>query len=143
MENIAKPLGGGMFKPFNAGSTLAIAFQNPAITVLYAIGVYSSIFHFANGLWTMGITWGLWVTPQAQMKANVVPVVVGIALFAAGTTALVAVNTTDPDQAVEVEQKMYDAKLTSGEIKENPEKRSNAKPKSEYGVSLQPLDAGH
>ena len=25
---------------------------------VYAIGVLASVYHLANGLWTMGITWG-------------------------------------------------------------------------------------
>ncbi len=33
---------------------------------LYSVGVLSCVFHLANGIWTFGITWGLWITPEAQ-----------------------------------------------------------------------------
>ncbi|MCE9524689.1 MAG: hypothetical protein K8R36_01385, partial [Planctomycetales bacterium] len=67
---LGKPLGGGQFDPHRAASTAAEALQPTLVAILYAIGVLSTVFHFSNGLWTLGITWGLWVTPQAQQRAN-------------------------------------------------------------------------
>lgn len=38
----------------------------------YLIGAISLTFHFTNGLWTMGITWGLTVSPRAQRISTVI-----------------------------------------------------------------------
>jgi succinate dehydrogenase / fumarate reductase cytochrome b subunit len=85
---MGEPLGGGKFDPHAASSSAAEAIQSPLATALYAIGVLSAVFHLANGLWTLGITWGLWTSPAAMRRANVVSVVVGLVLAAAGLGAL-------------------------------------------------------
>jgi len=74
----------GRFEPEAATSSAAVAMQSAAVTILYVIGLLSAVFHFANGLWTLGITWGLWTSPAAMRRANVVSLVVGLALAAAG-----------------------------------------------------------
>lgn len=57
---------------------------------LYLIGVACSVFHFANGIWTGLITWGITVGREAQRKAGYVCAAVGITLFLMGTASLVA-----------------------------------------------------
>lgn len=37
---------------------------------LYVAGVTSAAFHFANGLWTFGIVWGITVGPRAQRLSS-------------------------------------------------------------------------
>ena len=44
--------------------------QSGIIPILYTIGILSCVFHLANGIWTFGITWGIWVTPAAQKWAQ-------------------------------------------------------------------------
>lgn len=39
---------------------------NPAMVVFYLIGSTSLLFHFANGLWTGLIVWGVTVSPASQ-----------------------------------------------------------------------------
>ena len=39
---------------------------NPFWFTLYTIGVLSTIFHFANGLWSFFVTWGLAQSPRSQ-----------------------------------------------------------------------------
>jgi len=85
---LGKPFGGGRFDPHEASSSAALAIQPLLATTLYAIGVLCAVFHLANGLWTLGITWGLWTSPAAMRRANAVSVVVGVALAAAGLGAL-------------------------------------------------------
>lgn len=114
--DVAKPLGGAQFSPYNAASTLGAAMSGFVVPILYAIGVLSCVFHLANGLWTMGITWGVWVSPAAQKRANLVCVVFGIGLAFVGLSALGGALNIDTDAAKEVEQRMYDAKIASGEI---------------------------
>ena len=66
------------------------------------------MFHFANGLWTLGITWGLWTSPAAMRRANLVSIVVGVGLAAAGLGALGTMATVDQKQARAVEERMLE-----------------------------------
>lgn len=103
---LGAPLGGGEFDPHRATSTAAIALRPMWVTALYAVGVLSVVFHFANGLWTLGITWGIWTSQAAMQRANVVSVVVGVALAAAGLGALGGLRAVDVEQAQATEQWM-------------------------------------
>jgi succinate dehydrogenase / fumarate reductase cytochrome b subunit len=122
---VAEPLGGHQFRAYSAPSTLGAAMTvSPVIPILYAIGVLSSVFHLANGIWTMGITWGVWTSPAAQRRANWIAVFAGLFLAAVGMSALLGAVTVDEVKARAVEDKMYTAKTESGEIAENPHKRA-------------------
>jgi succinate dehydrogenase / fumarate reductase cytochrome b subunit len=129
-EGVATPLYGGIFRPYNAASTAAEAMRISGIVpVLYAIGVLSCVFHLANGIWTFGITWGLWVTPASQRWANVVCLVFGLAL---GVVSLGALGgfaaVVDVKQAREVEDAMYEHKVAAKEIEPDEHKRKHAEP---------------
>ena len=53
-------LGLGQFDPHHASSSTAEALQSSIFfPIIYVVGVLSCVFHLANGLWTMGITWGI------------------------------------------------------------------------------------
>ncbi|WP_248927784.1 succinate dehydrogenase cytochrome b558 subunit [Paenibacillus hamazuiensis] len=39
---------------------------NPVLFVFYCIGVISASFHFANGMWSFLVSWGITVGPRAQ-----------------------------------------------------------------------------
>jgi succinate dehydrogenase / fumarate reductase cytochrome b subunit len=123
MKNVAEPLGMAQFKPFNASSTLAIALSGYVWPVFYAVGVLSCCYHLANGIWTSGITWGVWLTPKAQAKATVACTIFGVFLAVIGLSALWAAKTTDPNQAREVEEKMIKEQQERG-IDVDPHKRS-------------------
>lgn len=103
---LGAPLGGGQFDPHHATSTAATALRPAWVTALYAIGVLSAVFHFANGLWTLGITWGIWTSPAAMRRANAVSVVVGLVLAAAGLGSLAGLQAVDVDQARATEEWM-------------------------------------
>jgi len=100
---LGKPFGGGQFDPHHAASTAAEALQPTLVAILYAIGVLSTVYHFSNGLWTLGITWGLWTSPAAMRRANAVSVVVGLVLAAAGLGALGGMRSVDVSKAREAE----------------------------------------
>lgn len=86
--NIALPLGGAAFDPKNV-ITAAEAIQSSWwVIALYGAGVVSTVYHFANGLWTMGITWGLWVSPRAQNWAKIPCAAIGVFLLIIGLGAL-------------------------------------------------------
>ncbi len=125
LKNVAEPLGMAQFRPYNAASTLVKALSGIAWPVVYFIGMGACVYHLANGIWTMGITWGVWLTPKAQERANWVCGAFGLFLFAVGMTSLFAVKTTNYEQAVQVEDAMYQQKVQTGEIVDNPHKRSN------------------
>lgn len=116
-------MGFGRFKPYNAASTAAEAIQaSPIVLILYAIGMLSCVYHFANGLWTMGITWGVWVSPKAQQYGTIICLVIGIALGGAGMASLVGLQTMDVQKARETENHMYEQRVDDGSILEDEHK---------------------
>jgi len=113
---LGAPLGGGQFDPHHASSSAAVALQPLVIALLYAIGILSTVFHFANGLWSLGITWGLWTSPSAMRRANWLSAVVGVGLAAAGLGALGGMRAIDVEEAREIETRMDRARqLLEGE----------------------------
>ena len=102
--------GGGRFDPHHATSSTAAALASPLATILYAIGILATVFHFANGLWTLGITWGLWTSPAAMRRANAVSIAVGLGLAAAGLGALGGMRAVDRDHARAVEDQLEEAR---------------------------------
>ena len=91
-----------------ASSSTAAHFQNGVwgwvASLFYLVCVLALVFHFANGLWTAAITWGLTISVQAQRRWGVVCAVVGVALGAATVMAVIGFSTLDIDQARDVEQ---------------------------------------
>ncbi len=127
--NVVKPLGGGQFEPFNAPTTAAAALSGIAYQIFYVVGVLSCVFHLANGIWTFGITWGIWVTPAAQRWATTACLVFGLALSAVGLGALggfVFMSKERQAEARKVEDEMYKAKVASGEIDPETSKHKRA-----------------
>ncbi|MEI8373012.1 MAG: succinate dehydrogenase [Planctomycetota bacterium] len=89
LEHVTRPLGGGVFDHKKAVNTGIEAVQlAPWVMPVYGIGILTSVYHFANGLWTMGITWGVWTGRRAQTWATVFCGAFGLALAAAGLAAL-------------------------------------------------------
>lgn len=78
------------------GTTFAVPF--------YLVGVLALVYHFANGLWTAAITWGLTVTVPAQRRFGRVCAAVGVLLAAAGVAAAVGFALLDADGARAVEE---------------------------------------
>jgi len=91
-----------------AASTTAVHFQTYPwiVPLVYLIGVMSLVFHFANGLWTAAITWGLTVSVKAQQRWGYVCAAIGVGLAGAGLAAIVGFTTLDPAQARHIEEKM-------------------------------------
>jgi succinate dehydrogenase / fumarate reductase, cytochrome b subunit len=46
--------------------------SNPLFFWLYVIGVVSASFHFANGMWSFLVSWGITVGPRAQRLSSIV-----------------------------------------------------------------------
>lgn len=115
------------FKPYNAASTTAKAMQSgPIVPVFYIIGLAACVFHFANGIWTMGITWGVWTTPAAQQRANYLAAGIGIVIMVIGLSAIFGFYGLDQGKAKDIEDRMYNASVESGRILPNQHKRSGS-----------------
>jgi succinate dehydrogenase / fumarate reductase cytochrome b subunit len=57
---------------------------------IYVVGVACAVYHFANGLWNLGIHWGVTVGPRAQRISGFVCGLIGVTLLAAGLASLLA-----------------------------------------------------
>jgi succinate dehydrogenase / fumarate reductase, cytochrome b subunit len=124
LANVAEPLGMANFRAYNAASTLSLALGGFLWPIFYFLGIVACVFHFANGVWTMGITWGVWISPRAQQNASYVCAAGGSLLLLIGLSALFAAKQIDVDEARAIEDKMYNAKVATGELVANPHKRS-------------------
>ena len=93
----------------------------------YLVGMLACVYHLANGLWTSGITWGLWISPTAQARASKLCTVVGCGLAVLGVSAWWAAVSPSPQTTVnmqEIENRMYEAAVDSGMVTPNAEKRT-------------------
>jgi succinate dehydrogenase / fumarate reductase cytochrome b subunit len=128
LENVARPFGGAQFKAYNAASTAGLALQNFGWVALYLIGILSCVYHLANGIWTMGITWGVWTSPAAQSRASAVCTVFGLLLAVVSVGALFGMRNAGSGEALQeaqqAEDQMYQHKLESGEVSRNEHKRT-------------------
>ncbi|MEM9587802.1 MAG: succinate dehydrogenase cytochrome b558 subunit [Planctomycetota bacterium] len=123
---LVEPLGMAGFRPYNAASTLMKQMDGYIWPTFYLIGVLACVYHLANGLWTAGITWGLWISPEGQDRASKVAVAFGAVLAVIGTTAWwAAVRPADYDAVQQVEDSMYEANLETGWAYDKPHKRSH------------------
>ncbi len=127
IRRLPEPFRGANFRPYSAASTAGEALQSVVVVGLYAIGILASVFHLANGIWTMGITWGVWTSPMAQRRASLVCSVFGVALAVVGMSALWGMHQVgEPENleaAVQDEDKIYETFTESGLLKPNEEKR--------------------
>ena len=129
LHYVVEPMGGGQFRPYNATSTAGAALQNVVIMVLYAIGVTACVYHLANGIWTMGITWGVWTSPRAQQRASYVCTAFGLLLMVVSATALFGIRASvdTPEKLREVrneEDRIVELKIATGDIQANPHKEA-------------------
>ena len=124
LDNVAHRLMGAQFRAYNAASSAGEALQaSLLVQILYAVGILACVFHLANGLWTMGITWGVWVTPTAQRRADYVCGAFGLGLAVLGLSALWGMTQVDVQEAVQVEDRIYQTRVDAGELSPNEHKR--------------------
>lgn len=70
--------------------TVANAFADPITATIYGIGIVAAAYHFANGLYTFLITWGITIGPRSQRVSGVVTNLLFVMVSAMGLTALFA-----------------------------------------------------
>ena len=116
---MAHGMNGANFRPFNASSSLSQALTGVLIPTIYLIGVVACVFHLANGLWTMGITWGVWTSPKAQGRAGWLCLVFGIGLMVVSIGALVGAKRVDLERALAEEDAAMEVRLKTGLITED------------------------
>ncbi len=104
LDNVAEPLGGHRFQPEHATNSAALALQSILVRLLYGVGVLACVYHLANGIWTMGITWGVWVTPVAQRRADFICLGFGLLLSIVGLGALFGFTRIDVSSEKKSEQ---------------------------------------
>lgn len=128
LKNVAEPFNGALFRPYNAASSAGLALQNIVVALLYAVGMLACVFHLANGVWTAGITWGIWTSPRAQSRALTVCGVFGVLLALAGLGALGGMRAVGHgkglQQAREIEDAQYEHRIEAGQITPNEHKRA-------------------
>jgi succinate dehydrogenase / fumarate reductase cytochrome b subunit len=116
-----------------------MALQNGVWVALYLIGILACVYHLANGIWTMGITWGVWISPQAQKRALRICGAFGVLLAIVGVGALFGMRQYGSGEklieARQAEDKMYEAKLESGELEPNEHKRAHEEEKPSEEVA--------
>lgn len=76
-----------------AHATTAKALQSNAVVLIYSVGVLSVVYHWANGLWTSAISWGLTVSVAAQKRWGYACTGLGVALTIFSAGAIVGART--------------------------------------------------
>ncbi|MDX1682429.1 MAG: hypothetical protein R3336_04860 [Phycisphaeraceae bacterium] len=98
----------GWFTPFyarvdgapTAASTTAMALQaHWLVVVLYVVGVASVVYHWANGLWTAALTWGLTLSETAMKRWGYCCAGLGIFLAVAGAGGIYGALTHEVTEA--------------------------------------------
>ncbi len=95
------------FEAHHAASSTAAHLQSGTtglfLAAFYMVCVLALVYHFANGLWTAAITWGLTISVGAQRRWGYVCTAVGLALAGAAIMAVAGFATLDVQKAKEIE----------------------------------------
>ena len=109
--------GGTKWDHAHSASTLAAALRGAqdsftlaglVVSICYFIGVSCVVFHFANGLWTAAITWGLTVSEAAQKRWGYVCSAMGVALMGMAWASVIGFALLDPTEAWHMENRLHD-----------------------------------
>lgn len=65
-------------------------FANPIIFIVYLIGITSTVWHLANGIWLFAVDWGIVIGERAQRMTGYACIALGLLLLAVGINAQVA-----------------------------------------------------
>ncbi|MGG3940475.1 succinate dehydrogenase cytochrome b558 subunit [Peribacillus psychrosaccharolyticus] len=69
---------------------MADILSSPFMIAFYVVGILSTTFHFANGLWSFAVSWGLTVSPKSQQISTYVTLVIFVLLSYVGVRAIFA-----------------------------------------------------
>ena len=105
--------GGTKWSEYYSASTLSAALRGAeegwtilgvVVSLLYFFGVTALVFHFANGLWTAAITWGVTVSRTAQRRWGYACAGLGAVMMVMGWVSLGGALAVDFDRAQEIER---------------------------------------
>lgn len=134
-----------------AASTMAAALKGSStgwtiwgvvVSAFYFVGISASVFHFANGLWTSAITWGLTVSAKAQRRWGVACAALGVGLMGAAWASLAGFLITDVQEARVIEERAA-AKYGSPEDSAKSVPAGIDPTVSERSIPEQPTDGPH
>ncbi|MCZ8536215.1 MULTISPECIES: succinate dehydrogenase cytochrome b558 subunit [Paenisporosarcina] len=69
---------------------MADILANPFMFAFYVLGVVTATFHFANGIWSFLVSWGITQSPTSQRISTYVTIGIFLALTVVGVQALLA-----------------------------------------------------
>lgn len=69
---------------------MADILANPFMLAFYIVGVVAAVFHWANGIWSFLVSWGLIITPRSQQITTYVTIGIFVVLSFIGVRALLA-----------------------------------------------------
>ncbi|WP_100373694.1 succinate dehydrogenase cytochrome b558 subunit [Bacillus sp. FJAT-45037] len=69
---------------------MADILSSPFMLAFYILGVVAATFHFANGLWSFAVSWGITVTPRSQQISTYVTIGIFFILTFVGIRAILA-----------------------------------------------------
>ncbi len=107
--------GTGEWSAEYAASTMAAALRGGstditawgyAVSAFYFIGVSLLVFHFANGLWTAAITWGVTISQKSQARWGIVCAGLGAAMMLMAWGSIIGFMTLKPGDAKPVEDRL-------------------------------------
>ena len=76
--------------PMQAFDIVSGEFRNNLIFVVYLIGIVSTVWHLANGLWLFAVDWGVVIGERAQRLTGYACIALGLLLLLVGINAQVA-----------------------------------------------------
>src|SRR5262249_33801053 len=122
MHHLGKALGGGHFDPEHAASSAAIVLDPLLMKLIYTVGTLCAVYHLANGLWTFGITWGIWTSDHAQRRAGYVCAVLGLIVASFGMGSIYGMSEVNVPQAKIIEDNIQRYReMSSGQVAIEPE----------------------
>ena len=74
--------------PDQAFQIVSGEFQIPWVVALYVVGITSTVWHFANGLWLFAVDWGIVIGERAQRLMGYACIGFGVFLLAVGLNAM-------------------------------------------------------
>ena len=77
-------------KPELAFDIVAGEFRMVPIFLIYMVGIISTVWHFANGIWLFLVDWGITIGERAQRLTGYACIAFGVVLLLVGVNAAVA-----------------------------------------------------
>jgi len=76
--------------PDQSFDIVAREFSMAPIFIVYVIGIASTVWHLANGVWLFLVDWGITIGDRAQRLTGYACIAFGVLLLAVGINAAVA-----------------------------------------------------